>query len=123
MTTYPIRDSDGKIFAFEIENIYIGARKIAALLSTVGGVSDVRIRRMFSLSSEIHVEFRFQEKEFIVWEPYGDSSMYWVGPDNEVGNHVDIGDLEHLFQLYKPPTLVRLLGDLLSLKFLAIPRR
>jgi hypothetical protein len=39
MNTYPIHNREGKLFAFEIEHVYIGTRKIAALLRSIPGLS------------------------------------------------------------------------------------
>lgn len=38
-------------------------------------------RRWFS-ADEIHVRFSFAGELFVVWEPYGDNSRLWVGPDD-----------------------------------------
>ena len=63
MKTYPVKDSDGHAFAFEIENAYIGPRKIAALLSEVDGVTDIRKRKLFREPSDSHVEFKYADTD------------------------------------------------------------
>ena len=82
MKTYPLIDEKkgDRPFAFEIENAYVGTGTIARLLAEVDGVTDVRARKLFRGSSEIHVEFKYLNHDYIVWEPYGDNSRYWIGP-------------------------------------------
>lgn len=116
METYVLKAKDGKPYAFEIENVYIGPKKIAELLQKSEDVTDVKLRKAFSSSSDIHVEFKFQEKEFMVWESFGDSSRYWIGPKDEK-DEVDISDLESEFLEYEVPPIRKVIGDLFSLKF------
>lgn len=117
MMTYPIRDEHGQIFAFEIENAYISVRTIARLLRSVAGVSGVEARRPFSASRDVHVVFQFSGQRFLVWEPYGDSSRYWIGPDDDGRRPiVDLHAIEEVFRQYVVPIPVRLLGGLLTLR-------
>ena len=30
----------------------------------------------------------------IVWEPFGDNSRWWIGPDDAIAGHVSIADIE-----------------------------
>lgn len=122
MNIYRLIREDGQGFAFEIENSYISRRKILKLLSAVDGVSNVVPRKLFSSSSDIHVEFSFQGENFVVWEPYGDSSRYWIGPKEE-NNFVDIHALEKVFSEYQPPMMVRILGNLITLNFNGAPKK
>jgi hypothetical protein len=119
MKTYPILTKDGsRTFAFEVENVYIAPAAAARLLAEVDGVTDVELRKIFSKSSDVHVEFRYLGQPYIMWEPYGDSSRYWVGPRDEVSDVGDITALETAFQQYRPTLHRALLGDLLTLRFI-----
>lgn len=120
LDTYPIYSKDGRLLAFEIENAYIGLRKIMAVLITISGVSNVRKRRLFGSPSDIHVEFMYLNKDFIVWEPYGDNSRYWIGPKKTEDATNEIRQIENAFKLYRPSFAVKLLGDLVLLKFRAL---
>lgn len=115
MRTYRFPSDKSILFAFEIENAYIRPGKIAKLLASVNGVRNVRTGRNLS-SSESRVEFEFLGNEFIVWEPFGDSSRYWIGPKQEQQTS-DISVLEKVFKDYKPPLLVKIFGDLITLNF------
>lgn len=103
-------------FAFEIENAYIGPRTIARLLVKTDGVVDVRLRRPFTKWEDIHVWFKYTDREFIVFEPYGDSSRYLIGPGNPDDKAVDIRPIQDVFRRYRPPLLRRMLGDVLTLR-------
>jgi len=119
MKTHPVLTKEGaRLFAFEIENAYIAPATVARLLADVEGVTDVEPRRMFSASSDIHVEFKYQGRPYMVWESYGDSSRYWIGPKDEANDAGDITALEVAFKRYRPPLHRALLGDVLTLRFI-----
>lgn len=119
MRTYKLYKENGSLFAFEIENAYIRPKKIGILLGVINGVTKVRVRKSFNLSDDVHVQFKYQDNDFIVWEPYGDNSRYWIGPSNEENSlDVDIEPLEEAFKNYKPQFLFKIFGDLMSLHFL-----
>jgi hypothetical protein len=93
MRTYPIHDEAGDMFAFEIANVVV-ARRFAALLQSIDGVSDVRPRRRWTGSPDVHIRFRDRDREYIVWEPYGDSSRWWIGPDDDNPAHGSVEGIE-----------------------------
>lgn len=117
MKTYPTKSDDGRLYAFEVENVYIGSRRIAQILRTVPGVSGVRVRRLFSSPSEARVFFRYLDWDYVVWEPYGDSSRYWFGPAGDENTAISIDDIEAAFKKYKLPVVRKVVGDLVSLNF------
>ena len=123
MNTYPVRNQVGLAFAFEIENAYIGKKKAAALLRSVSGVSDVQIRKLFGPDPDVHIEFVYMGQAFIVWEPYADSSRFWIGPKDDLQDQIDLSALEAAFRQHRPFLVRKLLGDLLTAKFLTILRK
>ena len=124
MKTYPnVDERNGKQFAFEVESSYIGLRALANVLRSVADVTDVVIRRPFASGwGESRVRFRFRGRDFLVWEPHGDSSRYWIGPLREE-DRIDIAPLEGAFSSYQPPTLIRVLADIVTFKVLRRNRR
>ena len=119
MRTYPIyTQEEDRLFAFEVENIYISPSMVANLLSQANGVTEIKVRKIFTKPSDIHVEFNYFGHPHIVFEPYGDSSRYWVGPRDIKEELVAITNIEDIFKRYHPPFYRSLLGDLLSLRFL-----
>ncbi|ODS24522.1 hypothetical protein AB835_03535 [Candidatus Endobugula sertula] len=117
MDTYPIIDTDGLQIGFEIENVYISDRGIFKLLSNIIGVDKASMRKIFK-SSEYVVEFQYQGVDCVVWVPYDDSSRYWIGPQNPEVETIELGVLQKAFDSYTLPFLIKLVGDILSLKFI-----
>jgi len=121
--TYPIHDSKGTMFACEIDNAYIGLEDLARLLANVADVHAVRARAPFSATNDTLVTFEYRGVPFIVLEPLGDSSRYWIGPDNPDAFEVDVSALEQILRNYRPRRWRRFVGDLVSLRFGSLWRR
>ena len=111
MRTYPLRPNDGPVAAFEIGNALIGKRTIARILSAVPGVTDVARGR-----GEGRLTFVYQGEPCIVWEPYGDNSRYWIGPEKGMETRLDMGPVLLGFSRYKP-ALLRVIVNWLTLRW------
>lgn len=122
MRTYDVLEYEGDCKAFEIESAYVTRRKIAAILGGVEEVTDIRLRKPFSKSDEVHLRFQFKGRECVVWEPFGDSSRYWIGPENVEGGEIDLYEVKAAFEQYRPSRPARVVGDLLSLNFKSLFR-
>jgi hypothetical protein len=120
MKTYPIKTDDNRTFAFEISNAYIGANTIADLLRQNGRVTNLKKRQPFQSPGDVHIEFQYADVDFMVWEPYGDNSRYWIGPKNDADRSVGIEDLEHAFAVYRVPLLRKITGDLVTFNLRAL---
>lgn len=128
MKTYPVlNDKKGRTPIFQIENAYIGPAAVARLLAVIEGVTEVQSRKMFAKSTDVHVSFKYMGQPFIVWEPFGDNSRYWIGPADMVAGAEDVPDiqspsdlarLEDAFKRYHPPFIRAFLGDLVTLRFI-----
>lgn len=99
---------------FEIDNIYVSLITVARILQGVNGVSDIKKRKLFSKWKYIHIRFKYQNHDCIVFEPFGDNSCYWIGPKNNEQKW-DSSHLQIAFRQYQPPLLVKILGDLVTL--------
>ena len=88
------------------------------MLEGVDGVTSVQQRKMFAKSADVHVNFKYCGQPYIVWEPYGDNSRYWIGPDDQVAVAADVIGLEEAFKSYRPPLYRAVLGDLFTLRFI-----
>ncbi len=117
MNTYPVEDEKGRLYAIEVENAYVGVRTLAHLLGTVDGVSEVEPRKPFSRSGDVRGTFRFAGADFMIVEPFGDSSRYWIGPADDRTEKRDITPMEARLRAYKPPLLRKVVGDLITLNF------
>lgn len=117
METHPVggKTPGQRTYAFEIESAYVEPGTIAGLLEGVVGITHVRERRLFSGQREIHAKFRYMNRDYVVWEPFGDNTRYWIGPKDSSANAVSIGLIEEVFKRYRPPFRRRVIGDLMSL--------
>jgi hypothetical protein len=99
MKTYPIYASDkSTLFAFEIPNTFVRLSSIARTLASVDGVKNIERRKWFSISADVPIKFQYQGIEYIVWEPFGDNSRYWIGPRHTDGSVKDIRVVEAAFK-------------------------
>jgi len=114
MDTKAIYAANGHVAVFEIEKILISVKQISHLIRSVDGVSNVYVRKPFSMRSDIHVEFTYMENIFVVYEPFGESNVYWVGPKESAGEHVDLKAIEIKFKDYQPLFIRNLLGFKIS---------
>lgn len=118
MKTYSIQGTEGHPYAVEVENAYIGVRSLAELLGKVDGVTSVEVRKPLSHSGDVRGTFRFLGADFVIVEPFGDNSRYWVGPaDEDAEKRRDITPIETCLRAYKPPILRKLVGDIVTLNF------
>lgn len=90
---------------------------MANILFSVKDVTNIKNRKAFSKSDDALIWFEYEDVKFIIWEPYGDSSRYWIGPENSEGSDRDITPIADAFKSYKPTLLRRVIGDVVSLKF------
>lgn len=102
MKTYPIINDDGSLRGFEIA-VPLSHRPIYRALRSVEGVTDIR-RTWFN---EDRIKFKFNGEPFIVWEPYGDNSRYWIGPSEPLSEQ-DISPIHVAFQQCRYSVLPRL---------------
>jgi hypothetical protein len=99
--TYPIRRDDGVLHAFEITSAWFTFRPVYKLLRSVDGVSGIR-RNFFS---DNRISFLYRCVPFVVHEPFGDNSRYWVGPEDPKSCSLDLGPLHEAFLGYRRPIL------------------
>ena len=79
MKLYDLKDGSGRTFAFEVGNF--GRHRACRFVGKIPGVIILRRQRHFQFSSEDEFcEFQLEGQRFVIWEPYGDNSRYWVGP-------------------------------------------
>jgi len=105
MKIYDLKDEDGKVFAFEIKNI--GRMGALRIVRTIPGVIIIRSPRNKFLSwgePDEFCEFELEGQIYIIDEPYGDNSRFWIGPKSESHNdHLDT--IRKIFESYKPSIL------------------
>ena len=115
MKTYPLLNDD-KQYAFEIENTYIFLFQVRMLLSKHPGISQVRSKKLFQATDD-RMWFIFKGTEYVLHEPYGDNSRYWVGPVNEKEVSF-VSEVEQIFKEFSPKLLIK---KWLMVAFIMIP--
>jgi hypothetical protein len=111
MQTSPGLEIADRLIGFEIPSEFMTPGLVARILLSADGVSDVRPRRLLTWSrGDVHVRFRYRDIEHIVWEPWGDNSSWWIGPENPDAPGADVSALERAFRMWRPP-LWRRIGN------------
>ena len=117
MKTFSISDDRGSPYAFEIPLVYVSSSSLRRILSRVDGVSHIRRPSRASRREGARWEFECGGEEYVVWEPYGDNSRYWIGPRGDAvephPRHIAV--IERAFREHKPSLARKLIGDILSL--------
>ena len=83
MTIHDLRNSDGNVFAFEVSNFLLSRRACCRIVRRIPGAHLLNQPPFFSWpwsSEDEFCEFELDAVKFVVWEPWGDSSRYWIGP-------------------------------------------
>lgn len=80
MKLYDLKDESGRIFAFQVDNF--GRHRACRFVGKIPGVVVLRRQRHFQfLSEDESCEFELEGQRFVIYEPWGDNSRYWVGPE------------------------------------------
>jgi hypothetical protein len=119
MKTYPIRDESGYPFAVEVDMVYCGLRNLLRVIASSEGVSGAAIGKGRTGGADVRANFRYQGDDYVVTEPFGDNSRYWIGP-GERNVRRDISAIEGRLKDLQPSALRRIVGGLVSLDFAAL---
>jgi len=83
MQTFPIFDTNGDLYAFEINHFLISGATIGRIVrSQLEATITPNPTKAFS-NKDVRLGFSFKGVQFIVVEPFGDNSRYWIGPYSE----------------------------------------
>jgi hypothetical protein len=75
MKVHDLLDDEGRIFAIEVENFGLGRKGAVRIVRGIPGVTAIREQR-----ADDFCEFEVGGVPFVIEEPDGNSSRYWVGP-------------------------------------------
>ena len=82
MITHDLLDEDGRVYAFEVDNVGLGRKGVCSVVETIPGARISRRPKPLSwFREEVFCEFSVDGVAFVAWEPFGDSSRYWIGPE------------------------------------------
>jgi len=80
MKTYPLKNKEGQLHAFEIDNVRIGRSGVVRIVEGIHGVKLIKKPKFLSwLREEEFCQFMVGSHLFTVEEPFGDNSRYLVG--------------------------------------------
>lgn len=116
MRTYPIRDENGQPFAVEVDMVYCGLRNLLRVIASSEGVASAVIGKGHTGGADVRATFRYQGEDYVVTEPFGDNSRYWIGPV-ERNVRRDISAIEGRLKDFQPSALRRIVGGLITLDF------
>lgn len=114
MKTYPVMDECGQPFAVEVDMVYCGLRDLVRVIASSAGVSGAAVGKGPSGGADVRATFQYQGDDYVVTEPFGDNSRYWVGPAARSVRH-DISAIEERLRDFQPSALRRFVGGLLTL--------
>jgi hypothetical protein len=81
VTVYDIKDAEGRVVAFEVDNSWIGRRGLCRLVTKIPQSRLVRRPRVLSwFREDAFCEFEIDGVIFEASEPFGDNDRYWIGP-------------------------------------------
>ena len=83
MRTHAIRTQNDELLAFEVSST-LGVSGAARILQRTDGVEILERTRLFRglRHEEIRIRFVYRGERFTVEEPYGDSAVFWIGPES-----------------------------------------
>ena len=85
MRVHDLLDEDGRVYAFEVSNTVIGRGGACAIINQIPGSKILRGPRFLSwFREEEFCAFEINGQRFLVEEPYGDNSRYWIGSEPPV---------------------------------------
>ena len=74
---YDLKDEEGRVFAFEVDNAMLGRGGARRLVRRIPGA---RVADGPAANSDEFCHFEVDGVQFRIWDPWGDNSRYWVGP-------------------------------------------
>jgi len=82
MRIYDLTDTEGRVYAFEVSNVFLPRSIACRVAQRIPGAKLIRGPRIFP-SEDDFCEFEIEGVTFVLREPWGDNSRYWIGPKSE----------------------------------------
>jgi hypothetical protein len=79
MKTYDLTYDDGHVFGFEVSNTFLPRSTACRVAQRIPGAKLIRDPRIFP-REDVFCEFELEGVTFMLWEPWGDNSRYWISP-------------------------------------------
>jgi hypothetical protein len=96
----PVAPDEDRPYAFEVPNwrLSFWRNTLVRVLESVPGVTEVRRGGSWFSGDENRAYFLFHGVPFVVWEPWGDNSRYWIGPADTKAPAPGLGALMQAFR-------------------------
>jgi hypothetical protein len=123
MRIYDLKAPDGSLRAFEVENTLLGRKRACRLAESIPGASIVRRSRLFRDTDDF-CEFTLGGETFVIEEPWGDNSRYWVGTKDEprTNSLLAVRQAFECHKTWETPLRIAIMASLLVLAFVFYPR-
>ena len=79
MRIYDLHDDQGHLHAFEVQNVLLGRSRACKIAQSLPGAQIMKKPKMFGGTDDFCL-FEVNGEAFVISEPFGDNSRYWVGP-------------------------------------------
>jgi hypothetical protein len=101
---HELRTAEGRVLAIKVEiDLWLNRRRLCKRIRTIPGATILRAPKAFSWSREEEFcEFSLAGVQFVVWEPFGDSDRYWIGPKDNAW-HPEIGAVKEALSQHTEP--------------------
>jgi hypothetical protein len=73
-----MHDDAGVHTGFEVSNLFLSRGRICRLAARIDGAQVIRRPRRFALNDDDFGELVIGGEGFIIIEPFGDSTVYWI---------------------------------------------
>ena len=81
MRVYDLRDKEGRVFAFEVNNFFLWRQGVIRIVLSIPGARVVWRPSLSWFSPDVFCRFELGGVTFEAWEPFGDNNRYWIGPE------------------------------------------
>lgn len=79
MRIYPLSTAEGVSQAFEVDNVLLTRGQACKIAESIPEAVIIKRSRLFRDTDDF-CEFKIGDDVFVIEEPFGDNSRYWVGP-------------------------------------------
>src|SRR4051812_1012576 len=76
MAFHDLKDKEGRVFAFEVDNLFLSRKEVQRVIESIKGV-----RLLSHTRDDIFLTFEVEGLRFEAWEPFGGNTRYWIGPE------------------------------------------